>query len=358
MLNQIYEFKTDADPIFITKFGNGHINDTYLVVDATARQYILQKINKTVFHKPDEVMANVKAVLDYLKKNTNQRQKSLSLVPAKSGLDWHVDESGEYWRLYYFISDTICLQKAESFDDFKESGVAFGNFQNALADFPADTLYETILNFHDTPNRFKRFNEVLKADPQGRAKSAAREIEFALEREAYAGKLISLHEEGSIPLRVTHNDTKLTNVLFDRYTRKSVCVVDLDTVMPGLSVHDFGDSIRFGASTASEDETDLSKVQLSMELFKAYTSGYLSSSMETLTVAEFFHLRDGAKMMTLECGLRFLTDYLEGDVYFKVHRDGHNLDRCRTQFKLVEEMESKWDEMQKIIIAENNYGRK
>jgi len=352
MLKQIYEFKTDADPIFITKFGNGHINDTYLVVDATARQYILQKINKTVFHKPDEVMANVKAVLDYLKARTSQSRENLSLVEAKSGLDWHVDEDGEYWRLYYFISDTICLQKAENLDDFKESGVAFGNFQKALANFPASTLYETILRFHDTPNRFKRFNDVLKADKLGRAKQAAREIEFALERQAYANTLMSLYEAGDIPLRVTHNDTKLTNVLFDRYTRKSICVVDLDTVMPGLSVNDFGDSIRYGASTASEDETDLSKVQLSMELFKAYTSGYLSSCGGSLTKAELYHLRDGAKMMTLECGIRFLTDYLEGDVYFKIHRDGHNLDRNRTQFKLVEEMESKWDEMQKIILGE------
>jgi hypothetical protein len=237
------------------------------------------------------------------------------------------------------------LQKAEKPGDFRESGAAFGNFQNQLANFPASTLFETIPRFHDTPNRYKNFKEVLKSDPLGRAKSAEREIDFVLEREEYAGTLMKLLESNEIPLRVTHNDTKLNNVLFDRESRRAVCVIDLDTVMPGLSVNDFGDSVRFGASTAAEDETDLSKVNFSLELYNEYADGFLSACGDSLTQIELLHLRDGAKMMTLECGVRFLADYIAGDVYFKIYRDSHNLDRCRTQFKLVHEMEEKWDKM-------------
>jgi len=349
MITQIYEFKTDADPIFCTRYGSGHINETYLVVDGTARQYILQKINQKVFRKPDELMANIKAVTAYLQSQVHSPRECLSLIPTKAGKDWLVDESGEYWRMYPFISDSVCLQLAENPADFNESGIAFGNFQRMLSGFPASTLHETIPKFHDTPNRYMQFKAAIKSDPQGRAKTVAQEIDFALAREEYAKTLTSLQESGDIPLRVTHNDTKLNNVLFDRETKKALCVIDLDTVMPGLSVNDFGDSIRFGASTAAEDEIDLSKVTFSLPLFEAYTSGFLASCGESLTECERLHLSDGAKMMTLECGVRFLTDYIEGDVYFKTHRDGHNLDRCRTQFKLVEEMEAKWPQMKKII---------
>ena len=349
-MKQAYQFKTNSDPISCAVYGNGHINETYLVADSTARQYILQKINQNVFRNPQGLMENIKAVTSYLGERTTDSRSTLSLIPTKSGEDWLIDEAGEYWRMYFFISDSICLQKAKSPDDFKESGVAFGNFQRMLADFPAKTLIETIPNFHDTPKRCARFKEVLNADPHNRAKYVAKEINFALSREEYANTLMTLLASGDIPLRVTHNDTKLNNVLLDRQTRKFLCVIDLDTVMPGLSVNDFGDSIRFGASTAAEDEVDLSKVSLSLELFEAYVAGFLSSCGDSLTRCELLHLRDGAKMMTLECGLRFLTDYLEGDVYFSTHRDGHNLDRCRTQFKLVEEMENHWEQMQRIIM--------
>jgi len=253
--------------------------------------------------------------------------------------------------MYHFIKDNFCLQKAETLADFQETGAAFGSFQRQMADFPADTLHETIPHFHDTPHRYNYFKEVLKTDPQSRAKTAAREIDFALAREDYAKTLMTLLASGHIPLRVTHNDTKLNNVLFDKATRKAICVVDLDTVMPGLSVNDFGDAIRYGASTASEDETDLSKVSLSLPLLEAFATGFLASCGQSLNSCERIYLRDGAKMMALECGLRFLTDYLNGDIYFGTKYDNHNLDRCRTQFKLVEEMDRKWDNMQKVILG-------
>ena len=352
MLKQIASFAIDGKPIYCGRYGSGHINETYLVVDSTAREYILQKINKNVFRQPDALMENIRAVTAYLQARVNKSREALSLIPTKDGKDWLVDEDGEYWRMYPFIYDSVCLQTAENINEFRESGVAFGNFQKLLSNFPADTLNETIPRFHDTPNRYEKFKAALAADVCGRAKDVAAEIEFALAREAYAATLMDLLAAGDIPLRVTHNDTKLNNVLFDRETKKPLCVIDLDTVMPGLSVNDFGDSIRFGASTAAEDEQDLSKVSFSLPLFEAYTGGFLEACGDSLTPGELAHLRDGAKMMTLECGVRFLTDYLEGDVYFRTQREGQNLDRCRTQFKLVKEMEEKWDDMQQIVQKE------
>jgi len=345
MLKQIAHFDIDAEPIFCTKYGNGHINDTYLLVDGTARQYILQRINKNVFKNPNALMENIKAVTTHLQKKVAQSRNALSLIPTTTGDDWLCDDDGEYWRMYPFISDSICLQKVENPSDFRESGYAFGHFQSLLADFPADTLNETIARFHDTPNRYENFKRALHADPLGRAKEVKAEIDFALAREEYAKTLMNLLASGEMPLRVTHNDTKLNNVLFDRETRKPLCVIDLDTVMPGLSVNDFGDSIRFGASTALEDEPDLSKVSFSLPLYETYAEGFFEACGKVLTPCELNHMRDGAKMMTLECGVRFLTDYIEGDVYFKVKHDKHNIDRCRTQFKLVADMESNWEKM-------------
>jgi len=352
---QVYAFATDKDPIFSTEFGSGHINRTYLIIDSSARQYILQKINKNVFRNPQAVMENIVAVTNHIKKHVSSTRQVLCLIPTKTGENWLVDNMGEYWRMYSYISDSICLTKTENPEDFEKSGAAFGHFQCLLSDFPAHTLNETIPKFHDTPNRYQRFKDVLAANPHNRAKEVSQEIDFALAREEYANTLMSLLNDGHIPLRVTHNDTKLSNVLFDRETRTALCVVDLDTVMPGLAANDFGDSIRFGASTAAEDEADLSKVTFSVPLFEAYTSGFLSSCGENLTECELQHLRDGAKMMTLECGLRFLTDYLEGDVYFRIHKDDHNLDRCRTQFKLVSDMEKHWEQMQQIIFQSSNF---
>ena len=349
IIHQAYQFQTDGKPIFCTPFGKGHINFTYLLVDATARQYVLQKINKHVFKNPESVMKNISAVTTHLRQIAQSLREALSLVPTVDGQDWLVDQDGEYWRLYTFISDSICLQKAGNSAEFRESGWAFGHFQCSLVDYPADTLAETIPDFHHTPMRFAALHAAIAADAFDRVKTVEKEIMFALEREAYASTLTKLAAAGSLPLRVTHNDTKLNNVLLDRETRKALCVIDLDTVMPGLSVNDFGDSIRFGANAAAEDEPDTAKAVFLLPLFEAYTEGFLSAFGRSLCACEKEHLRDGAKMMTLECGIRFLADYLSGDTYFRTSRDGQNLDRCRTQFKLVADMEACWDQMAAIV---------
>ena len=349
---QAYQFQLSGTPMFCTNYGNGHINETYLVLDTRANLYILQKINKDVFTNPEALMKNVAAVAAYLKERSTTPRDEVTLVPTLDGKDWLVDSHGEYWRMYNFISYAVCLEQASTPAEFRESGFAFGDFQRKLAEFPAHTLAETIPHFHDTPKRFETFRAAVAADKMGRAKDVEREIEFTLAREEYASTLMDKQRSGELPLRVTHNDTKLNNVLLDCDTHKTLCVLDLDTVMPGLSVTDFGDSIRFGASTATEDEKDLDKVTMSLELLSAYTEGFLRACGKSLTDCELAHLADGAKMMTLECGTRFLTDYLQGDAYFRTHYEGHNLDRCRTQYKLVADMETKWSDMQVIIERE------
>jgi Ser/Thr protein kinase RdoA (MazF antagonist) len=348
-LKQALDFKLDGKPIYCERYGSGHINETYLLIDATAREYVLQKINRNVFKKPDLLMRNIVAVTNHLRQKTGSHREVLTLVPTLSGEDWLVDENGEYWRLYEFITDIISLDKAETPADLRESGLAFGRFQRQLADFPAHTLNETIPRFHDTPARYKALKDAMSADSHGRVKDVGEEIEFALEREAFAATLLDLQAKGELPLRVTHNDTKLNNVLFDRKTRKALCVIDLDTVMPGLAANDFGDTIRFGATSAAEDEQDLSKVNFVLPLYQAFAEGFLAACGESLTSCEREHLPHGAKMMTLECGVRFLTDYLSGDTYFRTGREGQNLDRCRTQFKLVREMEREFGNMRRII---------
>jgi len=348
LIPQVSQFCTDGKVVYCAPYGSGHINRTYLVLDSMARMYILQMVNKNIFKNTEGLMQNILAVTTHLRKTANASREVLTLVPTKAGNMWLVDENGEFWRMYHFVSDSLCLQAPETPADFRESALAFGNFQRKLADFPAETLVETIPHFHDTPHRYETFVAAVKADVCGRAANVQREIEFALQRQEYAKTLMNLHTSGDLPLRVTHNDTKLNNVLLDRDTRKALCVIDLDTVMPGFSVNDFGDSIRFGASSAAEDETDLSKVEFLLPLYETYTEGFLATGKESLTACEIEHLRDGAKMMTLECGVRFLTDYLSGDTYFRTSREGHNLDRCRTQFKLVAGMEHKWDEMRRI----------
>jgi len=341
----IDKFTIDGKVIFFEKYGRGHINATYLAKTDADKEYIFQKINKNVFKDPVALMKNISAVTDFIRKNSGEY--TLSLVKCGSGEDYYVDKNGEYWRLYDFVPDSFCLNAAGSPVDFCESGVAFGRFQKALNDFDASILVETIPRFHDTPNRYEHLKEAIANDAKNRLAGVKAEVDFALVRESYADTLMDLLAGGSLPLRVTHNDTKLNNVLFHKNTGKAICVIDLDTVMPGFAVNDFGDAIRFGANTSAEDETDLTKVTFSLEMFEAFAKGFIENSV--LTETEMLHLRDGAKMMTLECGVRFLTDYLNGDTYFKIHRPNHNLDRCRTQFKLVAEMENKWDEMQEII---------
>lgn len=338
-------------------FGSGHINDTYrlkFTVDSSVQYYILQKMNKSIFTKPAELMENVLGVTAWLRKKIEENggdvtRETLNVVETAEGKPYLVDAEGEYWRAYLFINGGTCYDFVEKEDDFYQSAVAFGRFQGLLADYPADTLHETIVNFHNTVDRFSKFRKALEADVCGRAASVQEEIQFVLDREALAHVLCDKQDSGELPLRVTHNDTKLNNVMIDDVTGKALCVLDLDTVMPGLSVNDFGDSIRFGASTAEEDEQDLDKVWMDLHLYEVYTKGFIEGTAGALTKEELDMLPMGAILMTFECGMRFLTDYLEGDHYFKTHREGQNLDRCRTQFKLVADMEKKLDEMKAIV---------
>lgn len=337
--------------------GNGHINDTFLVRfkedNGTVKKYILQRLNTTIFTNPNGVMSNICAVSSYIRSKVvaaggDPEREAMNVVFTRDG-NPYFEAGSSFWRAYLFIEDAVSLDKVEKPEDFYESAYAFGKFQSLLSDFDASILCETIPGFHDTAARFERFKTVVNEDKVGRAKNVAKEIQFVMDRAEDMHVCSDMLREGKLPLRVTHNDTKLNNVMMDKATGKGICVVDLDTVMPGLSINDFGDAIRFGANTAVEDETDLSKVSLSLELFETYAKGYLKGCNNSLTKEEMQMLPMGAKMMTLECGMRFLTDYLEGDVYFKIHREGHNLDRARCQFKLVDDMERKMSEMNSII---------
>ena len=342
------QFTLEGRPLSCERYGEGHINRTYLVVTDRPRRYILQRVSRAAFHNIPALMGNIAAVTAFLAAQSNDPRGSLHLVPTVDGALWYCDREGEYWRVYDFIEDSLCLQTPESPEDFYQSAVAFGSFQRMLHEFPAETLYETIPRFHDTPDRCRKFHAALSADPLNRAKAAQPEIDFVLAHEAEAGFLLDLLHEGALPLRVTHNDTKLNNVMLDAKTRRALCVIDLDTVMPGLTAYDFGDSIRFGAATAREDEQDLTKMGLDLGLYRRFTEGFVPAC-GALTKEEIETLPMGAKLMTLECGVRFLTDFLDGDVYFSVSRPGHNLDRARTQFKLVEETERRWDEIMGIV---------
>ena len=356
----ITKFQIKGSPVQCSRFGCGHINETYLVTCDSGLTYILQKINKSIFTRPEQLMQNIAAVTGHLAKNadkkyvpeakvTESERKSMRLVKTHSGMCFHIDEKGEYWRMYDFVYSTVCLQKAESKEDFYYSGLAFGRFQEELSDFPAKMLHEPIADFHNTPVRYQQLHSAIEKNFEGRLALCKEEVEFALSKEAEAGEIVEKLKTGEIPLRVTHNDTKLNNILFDYETRKPLCIIDLDTVMPGSLLYDFGDSIRFGASSAPEDEKDLSKVYCDMELFQAFTEGFLLGCKKNITPTETEMLPVGAKLMTLECGIRFLADYLNGDTYFRTHYPEQNLDRCRTQFKLVADMESKWEKMSGIV---------
>ncbi|MCQ2419812.1 MAG: aminoglycoside phosphotransferase family protein [Clostridia bacterium] len=345
-------FALAAEPVSCESCGCGHINRTYLVQDASGRKYILQKINHNTFRDVPKLMDNFQRITAHLRRKTSDPRAVLILVPAKDGSPYYQNETG-FWRVTDFVENSICLQQPESPADFYESARGFGAFQQMLSDFPAQTLHETIPNFHNTPDRYRIFREVLKKDPVGRAASVQKEIEFYLACEQEMAQLQSMMRSGELPVRVTHNDTKLNNVLLDANTRKALCVIDLDTVMPGLSLYDYGDSIRFGAATAAEDEKDLSKVRMDAELFAIYTKGFLETC-PGLSDTEIGMMPMGAKTMTLECGLRFLTDYLDGDHYFAVSRPDQNLDRSRTHIKLVQDMEEKWLQMENIVQEEKS----
>ena len=336
----------------VARYGNGHINETYLV--QSQHRYILQRINTSIFKKPEDVMENISAVTAHLKEKIvaaggDPFRETLNLVPTRGGKPFYTAPDGSAYRLYYFIEDAVSLDKADTPEIFAESAHAFGKFQRMLADFPAEKLHEVIPNFHDTGDRLRQFREALARDEKGRAASVQTEIDFVLSHADCVTRVTDAMAEGSVPLRVTHNDTKLNNVMLDAKTYKGVCVIDLDTVMPGSMLYDFGDSLRFGASTAAEDETDLDKVWFDLDYFEAYTKAFIEEVGDTMTAKERELLPFSALLLTLECGMRFLADYLNGDTYFRIHREHHNLDRCRTQFKLVADMESKMEQMKAIV---------
>ena len=339
------------------RYGAGHINDTFAVWAADhSRRWILQRINTDTFTDPAGLMENVTGVTSYLRREILARggdpdRETLNVVPTREGKPYYTDCEGGAWRAYLFVEGTVCLQKVENERDFYTAAETFGNFQNQLAGYPAATLHETIARFHDTPNRYANFEKALAADVMGRAREIGPEIAFIRAREADCHVLMDQLAAGVLPLRVTHNDTKLNNVLIDQATGKGICVIDLDTVMPGLSAYDFGDSIRFGANDCAEDEPDQSKVHFSLHLYKVFAEGYLAAAGSAMTEAERRSLPWGAKLMTLECGIRFLTDYLEGDHYFKISRPAQNLDRARTQFTLVAGMERDFDEMTRLALT-------
>ncbi len=346
-------FQLGSKAISAERYGCGHINDTFRLETESGKNYILQRINTSIFRDAEALMENVVSVTDFLKKKIisaggDPERETLSVVPTIQG-DSMYREGEECWRVYTFIEGAVTLQTCESQEQFYASASAFGHFQKLLADFPAGSLHESIPDFHNTKLRYGAFEAAVAADVCKRAASVAEEIAFVRSRKEFASVLVDMQESGELPLRVTHNDTKLNNVLFDGESGLPLAVVDLDTVMPGLSINDFGDSIRFGATHAAEDEQDLDKVNFDIDLFECYTKGFLGECGALMTDMEKKMLPVGAMMMTFECGMRFLTDYLSGDTYFKIHREGHNLDRCRTQFKLVSDMEKARDRMDEIV---------
>ena len=341
-------FNIAIDP---SVYGNGHINDTYIV--HSQPNYILQRINKNVFKNPPAVMENIKGVTEFLRKKLEEEggdpdRETLNLIPTVDGQSYYLHTDGEYYRVYKFVDGAVSYDIVENPDQLYHAAKAFGKFQNMLADYPADKLHETIVDFHNTRVRYDQFREALAKNLSGRADTCQPEIDFVLAREGDAGVIVDALADGSIPLRVTHNDTKLNNVLLDVKTGEGVCVIDLDTVMPGSLLYDYGDALRFGGSSGAEDERDLSKIWFDTEKFTAFTKGFIEA-LPSITEKELRLLPFSVKLMTLECGSRFLADYLNGDVYFKTHYPDHNLVRARTQFKLVKEIEDKMDELNGIV---------
>ncbi|MBR5745990.1 MAG: aminoglycoside phosphotransferase family protein [Clostridia bacterium] len=345
-------FFKDAEITGIEQIHNGHINLTYRFA-ADGRDFILQRINTDIFRDAEGLMHNICAVTSFLREKIKEAggdpdRETLTVVKTAGGEDFLRDESG-IWRVYIYITGAECYNRAEKPGMFGESAKAFGRFQNLLAGFDAKKLNETIKDFHNTPKRYENFVSALAEDKHGRAKDCGREINFYLARKTYCPLITERLADGRLPVRVTHNDTKLNNVMIDTATGKGICVIDLDTVMPGAMLYDFGDSIRFGASSAAEDEKDLAKVYCVPELYSEYARGFISEMKQSITQEEIKLLHDGAIMMTLECGMRFLTDWLEGDVYFRTSYEGQNLDRARTQMKLVADMENRREVFEKII---------
>ncbi len=353
-MESILQYFDEEDISKIEAHGNGHINHTFLVELKNGERFILQKINKHVFKCPEKVMDNIRNITSFLsekisREGGNPERKTLTIIQAKNGNDYVLDEENEYWRVYRFVPDAICYEKAENPELFYKVGKAFGNFQKLLIDFPGESLYEVIKDFHNTQKRYEKFLEVLQTDIRSRAKEVSQEIEFILKRKEYANFFVEKINAGSLPIRVTHNDTKINNIMMDKVTGEGGCVIDLDTVMPGLLAYDFGDAIRSGANKSQESEQNLNKVGIDLEMYEAFTKGFLESLEGELTELEVECLSMGAKVMTYEQAIRYLTDYLEGDIYFKTHYEGQNLMRCRNQLRLLEDIERNWEQMCQIV---------
>lgn len=352
----IQHFRIEGVPTEYTEIHSGHINRTYLVcVEDSGKpsKYLLQMINTSIFKKPDELMENIIRVTEHIAKKAAEKgldpsRRTLHFLKTIDGKWMYTAPDGLVWRCYHYI-DALSLQQVESAEMFERVGRAFGDFQHQLSDFDASLLHETIPNFHNTVSRYQDFLTALKNDAAGRAQSIPEDIRFVTDRADKCSYIMDGIASGRFPLRVTHNDTKLNNILVDEATGEGICVIDLDTVMPGSVLGDFGDSIRFGASSAAEDETDLDKVYVRLDMFEAYTKGFLDGLDHSLTEEEVRAFPMGAYMLTLETGIRFLTDYLNGDTYFRIAYPQHNLDRARNQFKLVSDMEEKMDEMNRIV---------
>jgi len=351
-------FAVEGKFIECLEIPTGHINTTYRVSyqqdDGSIRRYILQAINRNVFKDPFAVMRNVETVTRHinarvLRMKHDASGQTLSLFPARDGRSWVEDGQGTLWRCYNFIEGCVTCDIVENPRQAYQAAFAFGAFQDLLSDLDAGRLAETIPDFHNTRKRFFRLLDVAAEDPHQRLDAVRAEFDFIVKRESLTSLLLDLAAAGKIPTRVTHNDTKINNVMIDAKTDEAVCVIDLDTVMPGLALYDFGDLVRSATNPAAEDEQDLSKVRMEMPLFEALVEGYLDAASDFLKPAEIAHLVDSGKLITLELAIRFLTDHLEGDIYFKTHRPGHNLDRCRTQLKLLESMEEQEVEMRAFV---------
>jgi len=354
----ISNFEVSGDFIKDEKIKCGNINDTYMAIfkseNGSNNRYIVQRINHNVFKEPYKLMENVTAITQHIRKKVIKQggdpsRETINFVPTQKGEYIYKCDYGNYWRAYNYIGDARTYQIVEDPIHLYNAGKAFGRFQKFLSDFPVKNLYDTIPDFHNTPKRFKVLLDAIDQDQAGRVKSVQSEINFIKKREPELSLISNLLESGQLPLRVTHNDTKFNNVLIDNKSGEGICVIDLDTVMPGSSLYDFGDSIRSGANTSEEDERDLTKISLDLGLFEEFTRGYLELAGEFLTPIEIKYLSFSARLITLELGMRFLTDHINGDVYFKTNYEGHNLVRTRAQFKLVQDMEFKYEKMERVV---------
>ena len=355
--NVLKNFSICGDLVSVEPYGNGHINVTYLAVyneNGKTVRYILQKINSKLFNPVEKLMRNIELVTEFNRKKIVENggdpdRESLTIVRTNDGKTFYKTEDDEYFRVYIFIENTVAYQTVSKPSDFYYSALAFGNFNNLLAEFDASELYEILPRFHDTQKRYGDFLQAVENDAFDRAKDCVPEIEFIKARSSYYSKIFDMLKSGEMPLKVTHNDTKLNNVLLDAESGKPVAVIDLDTIMPGSVCYDFGDSIRFGCNPCEEDEKDLTKVNFRFDLYKVYLEGFLEALGDRITQVEKDNLAFGSILMTIECGMRFLADYLSGDTYFRTHRPGQNLDRARTQLKLVSDMEKILDEMNALV---------